>query len=98
MKLSDLRFNVHESGAWTPVLPEDAKAPYITFEQRAIEPGETYPVKHPSGMFFGQKATYPAGQKHKIIRILHQPDGTTQESLHYGHDHTPVDSLPGVDQ
>ena len=98
MKLADVRFNIlPKTGAWHPVPPEEAKAPYVRFELRPILPGETVPVFR-NGVPTGEQAAYPPGMVNKIVKIIHQADGSQEVCVHFGGaEHTPCDRLPGVD-
>lgn len=98
MKLADVRFNIDpKSGAWIPVTPEDARAPFIRFERRPITAGESYRVVK-GGIATGETRQFPASQTRKIVQILRHLDGREEEALHYGGaDFLPVDQLPGVE-
>lgn len=98
MKLPDVRFNIDpKTGAWIPVTPEDARAPYVRFERRPIAVGESYRVVK-GGIATGESKLFPAGQTQKIVMILRHLDGSEDEALHYGGaDFLPVDQLPGVE-
>jgi len=99
MTLAEVRFNIDpKTGAWVLLdADQTPRAPYVSFERRPVATGETYRVRHAGGHLTDEAREFPAGQTHKIVQILHHPDGLAEEALFYGGpEGAPVDHFPGV--